>query len=535
MGWQDHLRGRARRARAGLGLGAVLLALAGCASTVPGADVPRRESRALPPSAGSPLSALFAVPPTTAPGESGFRLLSVGVDGLLARIELIDAARRSLDLQYYIFRADRSGDAVAGALIRAADRGVRVRVLVDDGESVPGDEKICALAAHPNIELRIFNPWRTREPHRFLRDLEFVFHKRRLDYRMHDKLFVADGVVALIGGRNIGDQYFQIDPQSQFGDDDLIVAGPLVQELAAVYDRFWNSDLAIPAQALDRRNTSAAALAQLRVLGAAEPASSAALGKASAARLAAQEPIAGIRTGSTPLVWSSARLVYDSPDKKLVSERRIRGHLIYDAIAAEAQQVSRELLLITPYFVPSEDELALFENERAHQAHVAALTNSLDAAPVLAAHSGYMHYRPRLLDLGVELYEIRARLGNARGSGQPWAIARYGNYGLHAKLYVFDRTTAFVGSLNFDQRSKRINTEIGVLVHSPQIAAQVARRFDELTQPDNAYRVERRGSGLIWRTREGGRAVIYRHEPSRSLRRKLEAELLALLPLDREL
>jgi putative cardiolipin synthase len=517
----------------------VVALLASCASVIPGSDAPKPRSVALPPDAKSPLAATFAVPATAAASESGYRMLSAGKDGLLARLELIDGAQQSLDLQYYIFRADRSGTAIAGALLRAADRGVRVRVLIDDGESVPGDERILALAAHPHIELRMFNPWRIREPHRIFRNIEFVLHKRRLDYRMHNKLFVADNVVALIGGRNVGDQYFQIDPQSQFGDDDLVVAGPMVQRLASVYDEFWNSDLAIPVRAIDRKDTSDAALARLRALSGADPASEG-TGPGRASRPVGDGPIAAIRAGRTPLVWSSARLIYDSPDKKDVTRKAVRGHLIYDAVAAEARSVSTELVMITPYFVPSNDELQLLAEEREHHARVRALTNSLDAAPELAAHSGYMHYRRRLLELGVDLHEIRADLGNSRGSGQPAAISRYGNYALHGKLFVFDRKSTFVGSLNFDQRSKRINTEIGLIVHSPDISAQVGQRFDELTTLDNSYQLKLEGSAgdaphLAWETRKNGQVIEFRHEPSRSLWRKLKVEVLTLLPLDPEL
>jgi putative cardiolipin synthase len=538
----------ARRPRAGtrggfatalLAVLAAGLALAGCASTVPGANLPRHASSALPPSPAAPLASWFAPPAGTPADDSGFALLTAGADGLLARIELIDAARRSLDLQYYIFRADRSGTAIAAALLRAADRGVRVRLLIDDGEAIPGDQRILALAAHPRIEVRLFNPWRTREPHQLLRNLEFLLHKHRLDYRMHDKVFIGDGAVALIGGRNIGDQYFQIDPQSQFGDDDMFVAGPLVSQLSSVYDRFWNSDLSIPVQGLDPKDTSAEALARLREASGGEPSGSPA-GSASATRLAAEEPLAGLRSGKTPLVWTTARLVYDSPDKKDVTERRVRGHLIYDAIAAEALSVSSELLMITPYFVPSPDELALLDHERQNGVRIAALTNSLESTPELAAHAGYMHYRIPLLELGVDLHEIRSLLGNSRGSGQPAAISRYGNYALHAKLYVFDRKSAFVGSLNFDQRSKHINTEIGVLVHSPAISAQLARRFEELTSLQNAYHVVlREGTGgrrqLVWETLENGVLVDYKQEPSRSDWRRFKVDLLTLLPLDPEL
>ncbi len=526
----------------GAGIGVAMLSLAGCASMIPGANLPKPVSTALPPTTGTTLAAMFAVPPTAKPGESGYRMIGVGTDGLLARLELIDAAQRSLDLQYYIFRADRSGTAIAAALIRAADRGVRVRLLVDDGDVIPGDQRILSLAAHPSIELRIFNPFRVREPHTMLRTLEFLLHKPRLDYRMHNKLFVADNVVALIGGRNVGDQYFQVDPQSQFGDDDLLVGGPMVQQLSQVYDKFWNSELSIPATSIDRKDTTPASLARFRESSGASVAFPA--NSSSAQRSMAWEPLAGVRTGRTPLMWSAGQLAYDSPEKMRVTKKEVHGRLIYDAIAARSRAVSQELVMITPYFVPSPAEIDLLAGERERHAQVRALTNSLNSAPEIAAHSGYMHARPELLRLGVDLYEIRAQLGNSRGSGQNEEISRYGHYALHAKLYVFDRRSAFVGSLNFDQRSKRINTEIGLIIDNPEVSAQILHRFDELTTLDNSYHVVLRppqndppgdAQKIIWETRENGAVIDYDHEPSRNAWRTLKAHVLALFPLDSEL
>src|ERR1700680_1168132 len=237
-----------------------LLLAAGCATVQPGTGQPKPPSSALEPSVENALGKAFVPLAKSHGGDSGFRMLSTGIDGLTARVEMIDAAQRSLDLQTYIFRADVSGDVIARALLRAADRGVRVRVLTDDGESIKGDERILSLAAKPGIEFGLFNPLRYRGHLKLLRGADWFFEKGRLDYRMHNKLMVADNAVAIIGGRNIGDQYFQIDPESQFGDDDVVVAGPIVQNLSAVFDQFWNSDLAIPAPAVDKRHTSDKAL-----------------------------------------------------------------------------------------------------------------------------------------------------------------------------------------------------------------------------------------------------------------------------------
>ena len=180
-------------------------------------------------------------------GNSGFRIIPVGADGFLVRMQMINAAERTLDLQYFIFRGDETGRLLTDAVLHAADRGVRVRVLIDDGETVAGDEQISALEAHPSVEIRIFNPFAYRGHSTLFRAIEFMFNASRLDYRMHNKLLVVDNAVALIGGRNIGDQYFQIDPESQFADDDVFAAGPIAQQLSATFDEFWNNALSIPA------------------------------------------------------------------------------------------------------------------------------------------------------------------------------------------------------------------------------------------------------------------------------------------------
>jgi putative cardiolipin synthase len=213
------------------------LALAACAG-MPGRNEPRPPPIALTYAANPALVAPFAAAARAHPGLSGFRLYSLGIDGLLLRLELIAHAQRSLDLQYYIFHGDESGRLVTEALLAAAQRGVRVRILVDDGETVAGDEQLFALAGDPHVAIRVFNPWHYRGHSSTLRGTEYLFSHSRLDYRMHDKLFIADEAVALIGGRNIGEQYFQVDPGSQYADDDIFVTGPETAALGGAFEQF---------------------------------------------------------------------------------------------------------------------------------------------------------------------------------------------------------------------------------------------------------------------------------------------------------
>jgi putative cardiolipin synthase len=520
--------------------------LCGCAGLPPGADYPKSASAAFAHPEDTRLGRQFSDAAREHGRNSAFRIINAGVDGFQLRMQMIDAAQSALDLQYFIFRGDETGRMLTDGLQRAADRGVRIRVLVDDGDTVAGDEQLLRLLVNPSVEVRIFNPSSYRGHSRLVRRLNFVANAPRLNYRMHNKLLVADNALALIGGRNIGNQYFQVDPESQFADDDVVAAGPIVGELSATFDEFWNSDLAIPAKALGhgaRPDAGSAARAghpgDGREAGGSAP-KAAAIDYASL--LKSGEPLAGILSGRLPLVWAHAQLVYDSPDKKQVGGGALPGRLIARAVLDSIREVQSELLLVSPYFIPAADELQLLKDLRGRQAKVRILTNSLESTTEIAAQSGYEHYRVPLLQDGVELYEVRSMLGDVRGSGQTARVSRYGNYALHAKMFVFDRRKLFIGSMNYDERSKRINTEIGLIIDSADLAQQTARRFDAMVKPDDCYIVELRPAGprgnssrLVWRTEENGHIVEYTHEPARSGWQRFEVKLLALMPLDKQL
>jgi putative cardiolipin synthase len=513
----------------------------GCATSPPGADYPKVTSIALAHPEETRLGRQFDGAAREHGGNSAFRLLSVGVDGFLARAQMMDAAERTLDLEYYIFRQDETGQLLTDALLRAADRGVRVRVLVDDGDTLQGDEQIAALSAHSKIEIRIFNPFTYRGHTDMFRAVEFAFNESRLDYRMHNKLLVVDNAIALVGGRNIGDQYFQVDPESQFGDDDVFAAGPLVRDLSRTFDDFWNSDLAIPVAGLGNGKPSDASLDAYRKTLDEHRRALKADGIEYARRVASGEPLAGMLAGRLTLVWAHAQVVYDSPDKGRVEKGEMVGKLMHRTVADAAAAARSELLMVTPFLIPGNDGMRLFEDLHNRGVRVRILTNSLESTPELAAQSGYMRYRVPLLADGVELYEVRSLLGNARGSGESSVTTRYGNYALHAKLFVFDRQRLYVGSMNFDQRSHHLNTEVGVIIDSPELARQTAVRFESIVVPANSYALALRknpltgASELIWRTQEGGTPIDYDSEPARSTWQRMQVELLTLLPLDKEL
>jgi cardiolipin synthase C len=513
---------------------------AGC-SSLPGRDFPRTEPAIIHDAPNAALAEPFVAGARLNSGASGFRLYSLGIDGLLLRLELIERARSSLDLQYYIIRGDESGQLITDALVQAARRGVRIRIVVDDGETVAGDEQLFALAAIPSVSIRIFNPWRYRGHSRVLRGAEFVFNKSRLDYRMHNKLFIADGAIALVGGRNIGDQYFQVDPKSQFADDDVLVTGPIVPRLTETFEKYWESKIAVPVEAVAPPQqydaARAAELAARRTL----PQKATAADAHYAEKLAAGEPLQSLLSGAAPLSWATAEVACDSPDKKPGARGEYVGSLMFGTVAKAVRGTQTELLMVTPYLVPTPEEMTLLTDRGGTQRRVRILTTSLEATNDPVAESGYDHHRVALLQSGVELHELRTRPESTRGSGQSAKMTRYGNYGLHAKLLIFDRKSIFVGSMNYDARSRWLNTEIGLVIYSPELAMQGAQRFDAMTQPESAYEVtlqpsDSRGSpGLVWSTVEQGRPVSYSTEPSRNSWQRLEVRTLSLLPVDHEL
>ncbi|HEY2807409.1 MAG TPA: phospholipase D family protein [Steroidobacteraceae bacterium] len=523
------------------GIAALSLFLAAGCAGVPGRDYPRREPTGTNSPPNEALAEPFRAEAHSRNGTSAFRLYSLGVDGLLLRLELIARANSSLDLQYYIFRGDESGKLITEALMQAAQRGVRIRLLIDDGETVRGDEQLFALAASPSVSIRIFNPWRYRGHNYVVRGSEFLFNKSRLDYRMHNKLFVADGVIALIGGRNIGDQYFQVDPDSQYADDDVVVAGQLVPQLKETFEKYWQSDLAIPAQALVPHEQYGADRADALAARRTSPEKASAAGSHFVEKLTAGEPLSSLLSGSAPVVWARAEIACDSPDKKSVARGERVGSLMFGTIADAVRQTQSELLMVTPYLVPTADEQKLLTDRTESQRRVRILTTSLEATTDPVAEAGYDHHRVALLKSGVELYELRTHPETSRGSGQSAQMTRNGTYSLHAKLLIFDRKSIFVGSMNYDARSRWLNTEMGLVIYSPELAAEGGRRFDAMTQPASAYAVtlHQPDSGgapvIVWSTVEQGKPVTYTKEPSRSTWQRMEVRTLSLLPLDHEL
>lgn len=511
------------------------LLVAACA-TVPGGNYPKHASTALANPEKTPLGEKLDGRARDHPGTSGFDLLPLGHDSLRARIELAEAAQRTLDLQYFIIKNDTTGKLVMDAVLRAADRGTRVRMLVDDYEDMARDQQIATLAAHPGIEIRIFNPYFLRGPLDVLRDAEWLLFAYRLNSRMHNKLFIADNAAAVVGGRNIGDEYFAASPERERGDFDVLAVGPVVGRLSQSFDTYWNSDLAIPIQALLLVKPGPDALEKYR----AELKKNAAAAETSrmVPRLDKPGPLASVLAGKGSLTWAKAEVLYDDPQKTKVENGEEPGSLLRHRLEDALQTVKTEVRVVSPYLVPGEEGMKLIEKLRSRNIQVRILTNSLAATDMPIAHVGYSHYRVRMLEDGVELYEVRPFLGEP-GEGRERLKSRHTDqFALHAKVFVLDEQRLFLGSMNFDYRSLRLNTEIGLLIESPELALKVSERFDAIAQPANCYiptlsAPDALGKRqLVWKTEEGGKLVELTYEPSGDVLRGLQANLLSWLPID---
>jgi cardiolipin synthase C len=520
-----------------LGVGLMSL-LAGCASLPPGSDFPKTSSSALAHPEQTGLGYQLAVAKAAHPGTSGFKLLPVGIDSFLLRMEMAEAAERTLDVQYFLIQCDDTGQLLIEALLKAADRGVRVRVLLDDAGSFGRDAQIRMLAGYPGIELRLFNPFAYRGNVEFVHVAEFLGDASRLNYRMHNKLFVVDNEIGILGGRNVGDEYFQGGRDFEFGDFDVIAAGPNVNQLSDSFDAFWNSPMAIPVEALAEGKPSAEDLENYRGVLAAHRAQMIAANTPYMRSLAAGEPLAAMLSGKSSLVWAKAEVIYDSPEKAKVEGGEQGGRLLRHRLGEVAKEVQSELIIVSPYLVPGPAGMKFFEGLRERHVSVRLLTNSLASTDMSIVHSGYQAFRTPLLGMGVDLYEVRPVLGEPVVRGNQLKSPSSGMYALHAKVFVFDRQRVFVGSMNLDQRSLHLNTEIGLIIDSPELARQIAFRFADIAQPANSYVLMLSEADvfgqrhLVWRTLEDGKPVDFDQEPAVTFWQRLKVDMLSLLPLN---
>ncbi|HVN34735.1 MAG TPA: phospholipase D family protein [Casimicrobiaceae bacterium] len=516
-------------------LAAIALFAGGCATLPPGMDGPKKVTTALELPESTALGARFGAQAKLHPDLSGFRLLVGGTDSFLLHEQIAARVERTLDVQYFLLQQDDTGKLVLQALLEAADRGVRVRLLLDDAEAFDGGSTIRPLAAHPNIEIRIFNPFVVRRELSMFRWAEFVVGARRLNYRMHNKLFIGDNAIAVTGGRNVGDAYFQASAQIEFGDFDLAVVGPMVQALSRSFDKYWNDKLAIPVETLPLGKPTQAELDACRKALAAHKEKMAT--SSYVLSLPKRDLLAEALVGKPSVVWARAQLAYDTPDKAQVERDDQPGHLMWHRVAEAVEGTQRDLILVSPYLVPGEGEIALLRRLRERGIRVRILTNSLASTDMPIVHVGYMRSRVSLLEAGCELYEVRPVPGKPEAARGAIKSGSSSQFGLHAKVFVIDGRRAFVGSMNFDQRSLDINTEIGLIVDSPQIAREIAARFEAIVQPANSYRVVLQanpggGDTIQWITEVDGKGVTFDAEPDVDPGKRALIQMLSVLPLD---
>jgi len=511
-----------RSFKGGLALCVAMLAAA-CATLPPPGE--RNESHAIEPDARTRLGTAVAPLAAAHPGKSGIHALTVASDAFAARVVLAAAAERSLDVQYYIWHADETGVLLLQALHNAAARGVRVRLLVDDQNTRGTERLLAALAARPNVEVRLYNPFANRS----LRALGYVGDFERLNRRMHNKSFTADNQVAIVGGRNIGNEYFGAGSEVPFKDLDVIAIGAAVPEVSAQFDLYWNSASSYPFASVASAAADPAAFDE-RV------AAVLASGEAQAYLAAVRDTplLRNLLANGLELEWAEAHVVRDDPAKTLDREPRAELLLLPQLAKGDARP-RRSFDLISPYFVPGERGTAFLAGLVHDGVRVRVLTNSLAATDVSVVHSGYAKRRCELARAGVRLYELKARPASpdaarkdddGHGSGSSAAS-------LHAKTFAADEARIFVGSFNFDPRSALLNTEMGLVIESPVLAGRLARVFDDGI-PAMAYEVRSRdGEACVdWVERTATGEVVHETEPDASWLRRAWLSVLMALPLD---
>jgi putative cardiolipin synthase len=513
----------------------VPLAFAGCAPTLD-LDAERPQSWTVSADADSALkTSLAALIP---PGESGFHLLQSGHAALAARLALANNATRSLDVQYYLFHNDTTGRLVADALLAAAERGVRVRVLIDDIDTADKELGLVTLNSHPNLEVRLFNPFHTRSTNLLVKGWQALGESVRLNRRMHNKVFIADNKIGITGGRNIGDEYFDAHSAFAFVDLDVIAAGDIVDALSKSFDLYWNSDAAVPASALPVRSSAERLQRAKQVL---HEHSRKTLASDYGRALAAADPLPDLLSGRLPWHIARADLIVDPPEKVL-NQNSAPSELMIGQLAGLWIDPEKRALIVSPYFVPGPFGMAYFRYWRHKGVQIDVLTNAYAASDVPVVHAGYANYRIPLLETGVGLYELKpfsdpvgGRLRDL-GSGSSRAS-------LHAKTFVFDDAHVYIGTFNFDPRSALLNTEMGLVIHCPELARQVTVMAEDAMRLESSYRpellVENGDDGvrkrLRWHDIHDGAARVSDREPETTPLQRGLLRFLQSLPIEKHL
>lgn len=457
--------------------------------------------------------------------DTGVYLLGSGHDAFVARAVLANQADKTLDVQYYLYHRDLSGKILMAQLLAAADRGVRVRLLVDDMDLADRDYGAAMIDAHENIEIRIWNPF-VRGSNRIA---QFVTRFGSVTRRMHNKSFIADNQVAIVGGRNIGNEYFGADPDVTFGDLDAALIGEAVPEVSASFDKYWNHSLAYPIttlysnvlneeQRIEKRNEFDDYIESQKTSDYSR-------------MLANSELTQKILQHEVEYSWARADIFADSPDKTEADRDREDLHLI-TKLGPYLIRAKKELVIVSPYFVPGKVGTKILTDLVAKGVEVKILTNSLASNDVEVVHAGYSRYRKDLLKGGVQLYEMSSTLKDIEGPTE----ARLGlsKSSLHAKYFAIDRDKSFVGSLNLDPRSVVENTEIGVMIYDETISRGIAEHFDSHIM-DVSYRLQLQDGDIVWQQQTHTGIVTLETEPNTSFWQRFKVGFMSYLPGESQL
>ncbi len=496
------------------------LLLSACASV--DFDYPRAESVALDDTNDTTLGAQIVPAIAALPdGESGFYPIADGIDALAARLLLAERAERSIDAQYYLIKSDIVGNVFIDSLLQAADRGVRVRLLLDDIFTKGYDAGMAALDSHPNFEIRIFNPFGRSGG----RTLNSVTSFTRINRRMHNKSFTADNQITIIGGRNIADEYFGAREDAKFGDLDVVGIGPVVQDVSDMFDTYWNHETALPIPAFakmpdDPENYLEGLRARLKT--ASEEASGSKYAEAVRA-----EVLAYMEGGKSNIVSSTYVLTYDSPDKG-IRARASEADSITTPLQESLDSAQERIVIISPYFVPRKRGIEWLSELKDSGVDITIITNSLAANNQFMVHGGYAPSRKPLLKKGITIYEVRP---DADVAGAEIVAASGAKATLHTKAFIVDDREVFIGSFNFDPRSANINTELGVIIRSGELAAQYRGLIDDRIRTQ-AYEVFLNEGGKIrWRGFKDGEETIYDKEPETTWGQRFMAGFMRIVPI----
>ena len=504
-------------------LGFIAFALsfvAGCATI--DYDYPRSESYFLPDTSDTELAE--GIEPMVAqhpPDQSGFYPMNDGVDALAARLLLANQAQKSIDVQYYLIKNDIVGRAFIYSLLRAADRGVRVRLLLDDMFTSGYDVGMAALHSHPNFEIRIYNPFHRGATGRAQSALTGF---GRINRRMHNKSFTVDNQITIIGGRNIADEYFGVREDAKFGDLDVVGIGPIVQDVSDMFDTYWNHETALPAPAFVKElEDPEAALQELRERLATALDDVQGSKYADAVRV---RYLKYLESDENLFQWATYLLVVDSPDKGIKAKAGEADSIVTPLIES-LDSAERELIIVSPYFVPMKGAIQGLADLEKRGVDVTVITNSLAANNQFTVHGGYAPSRKPLLEAGVKIYEVRP---DADVSGTEFVNASGAKATLHTKAFIVDDKEVFIGSFNFDPRSANLNTELGVIIRDPELALLYSVLLDEALR-DQTFEVFLNDDGkLRWRGYKDDEEVIYEKEPETTWGERTKAWFARIIP-----